>query len=173
MFSIVQEIISYSYSLLSISFVDKWNSMIFLLFHVHTTCRDNFVFKACLFFPPGWRVGFTILNWRKTEKKQEMAQLQNKTPAYQIRWELLHIPCIVECLILETSTLLVNGRKQTGLMLGKYGFRPGRVLCRLLLHGAHPKDHPIKSYLKSTKCWWGYILTQIPTEYLKLTKEKL
>jgi hypothetical protein len=30
-------------------------------------------FKACLFFSPGWRVDFTILNWRKTDKKHEMA----------------------------------------------------------------------------------------------------
>jgi hypothetical protein len=39
------------------------------MFHVNTTRIDNFVFESLFVFNPGWRVGFAILNWRKTEKK--------------------------------------------------------------------------------------------------------
>jgi hypothetical protein len=45
----------------------------FLLFHDHTTCKDNFVFlKLVSFFPwlAGWFYNFELT---QTEKKQEMA----------------------------------------------------------------------------------------------------
>jgi hypothetical protein len=44
---------------------------IFVTFHIHTTCREDFVFQSLFVFSPGWRVGFTILNWRKTEEKNK------------------------------------------------------------------------------------------------------
>jgi hypothetical protein len=51
------------YTLLRISFAEKKEmDQIFVTFHVHTTCRDNFVFQSLFVFPPGLRVGLTILN---------------------------------------------------------------------------------------------------------------
>jgi hypothetical protein len=41
--------------------------LLFSLSNIHRTCRDNFVFQACLFFSPGWRVGFTMKQ-RKNKK---------------------------------------------------------------------------------------------------------
>jgi hypothetical protein len=49
---------------------------IFVKFDVHTTCRGNFVFNSLFVFCPGWRVGFTILNWRKTDKKWPKSEIQ-------------------------------------------------------------------------------------------------
>jgi hypothetical protein len=43
------------------------------MFQVHIARVDNFVFKRLYVFSLGWRVGFTIFNRRKTDKKQEMA----------------------------------------------------------------------------------------------------
>jgi hypothetical protein len=40
----------------------KEMDQIFVSFHIHTTCRDNFVFQSLFVFSPGWRVGFTTLN---------------------------------------------------------------------------------------------------------------
>jgi hypothetical protein len=44
-----------------------------VIFHFHTTCKDNFFQGLFGFLFPGWWVRFTILNCRKTEKKPEMA----------------------------------------------------------------------------------------------------
>jgi hypothetical protein len=71
--------------------------------------------KACLFFSPGWRVGFTILNWCKTEGKKK----QTKKWPYSIKSSNLRAACtrrlsywpnsVMHILKWETVTFALQG----------------------------------------------------------------
>jgi hypothetical protein len=59
--------IFYFYIMFSISFVDEWIRSIFGYVSRPHNMQKQFCFLKLVYFSPGWLVGFTILNWRKTE----------------------------------------------------------------------------------------------------------